>query len=270
MTSSRLAVSRFAAALEDPIDLGRAATLLGLAEDPSLDVDAVMVEFERLGAELAARLPAEGDEEARLRMLGGYLFGEVGLLGNERDYYDPRNSYVHQVLRRGLGIPISLSVIAIEVGRRAGLDVRGIGFPAHFLVGTPGGRYLDPFHQGRLLSEDDCAALLLQLTGQAIPFDPRLLAEVDARVILLRMLRNLKGAHLRRSELDLVLADVDRLLLLDPSAEERRDRGLIQLARRDYAEAVLDLEAYLETAPSDALVIQPRLDEARRRRDEQR
>lgn len=263
-----VAVTRFAEALQEPIDLGYAATLLGVAEEPELDVDAVMVELERLGAELAQRLPQGADEEAQLRALGGYLFGEVGLLGNEQDYYDPRNSYLHQVLRRGLGIPISLSVVTLEVGQRAGIELRGIGFPAHFLIGTPSGRYLDPFNQGRLLSEDDCAQLLVQLTGQAIPFDPRLLAEVDARVILLRMLRNLKGAHLRRSELDLVLADIDRLMLLDPSVEERRDRGLIQLARRDYAEAVADLEAYLETAPSDARVIAPRLEEARRRRDE--
>lgn len=259
----------FGEALRDPIDLGRAALRLGLVEDAELDLTAWEAELERLGASAAERIPAEGDLQQRLRALSGYLFAELGLLGNEQDYYDPRNSYIHKVLERGLGIPISLSVVTIEVGRRAGLGLHGIGFPAHFLVGAGhnGGSdlevFMDPFHQGRLLDRGGCEALLRRFTGGAIPFSPRLLEPIDARAILTRMLRNLKGTHLRRGELDLALLDVDRLILLETGIEERRDRGLIQLARRVFADAVADLEAYLASNPADAGLIEGRLEEAR-------
>lgn len=258
-------IDRFQEALEDPLDLGEAALRLALGEEPELELDAWRGELDRLGAELRARLEGDADPERGLRVLSGYLFGELALLGNERDYYDPRNSYLHQVLRRGLGIPISLAVVALEVGRRAGLELFGVGFPAHFLVGAPSQRYLDCFHQGRLLSVDDCAELLRTLTGGALPFSEALLEPVSARSILARMLRNLKGSHLRRGDLDLALLDVERLLLLDAGPEERRDRGLIQLARRAYPAAVADLEAYLEGEPPDAPAIRPRLEEARRK-----
>jgi regulator of sirC expression with transglutaminase-like and TPR domain len=263
-------VDSFGEALREPIDLGRAALRLGLVEDAELDLPAWEAQLDRLGAAAAERIPQDGDLEGKLRALTGYLFAELGLLGNEQDYYDPRNSYIHKVLERGLGIPISLSVVTIEIGRRAGLGLHGIGFPAHFLVGAGhnGGSqlevFLDPFHQGRLLDREACAELLRRFTGGAIPFNPQLLAPISARAILTRMLRNLKGTHLRRGELDLALLDVDRLILLDAGTDERRDRGLIQLARRVYADAVADLEAYLATEPSDAELIEGRLEEARR------
>mgnify|MGYP002010803130 CR=1 FL=1 len=258
-------IARFEEALSDPLDLGEAALRLALAEEPEVELDPWRAELSRLGEELRARLGSGEDPERGLRVLSGYLFGELGLLGNEQDYYDPRNSYLHQVLRRGLGIPISLAVVALEVGRRGGLELFGVGFPAHFLVGAPSGHYLDCFHQGRLLRQDDCAELLRTLTGGALPFSEALLAPVSERAILARMLRNLKGSHLRRGDLDLALLDVERLLLLDAGPEERRDRGLIQLARRAYPAAVADLEAYLEGEPPDAPAIRPRLEEARRK-----
>lgn len=266
----RAAVDAFAATLTPPIDLGRAALRLGLAEDSDLDLPAWEAQLDTLGAAAAERLPAAGDLPAKLRALTGFLFAELGLLGNEQDYYDPRNSYLHKVLERGLGIPISLSVVTIVVGRRAGLELHGIAFPAHFLVGAgpeEGAEpdlFLDPFHQGRLLDREGCQELLRRFTGGAIPFNPGLLAPVDSVAILTRMLRNLKGTHLRRGELDLALLDVDRLILLRSGIAERRDRGLIQFARRVYHEAVADLEAYLSTNPSDADLIQSSLDEARR------
>lgn len=260
----------FGEALRDPIDLGRAALRLGLVEDAELDLSAWEAQLDTLGAAAAERIPSEADLREKLRALTGYLFAELGLLGNEQDYYDPRNSYIHKVLERGLGIPISLSVVTIEIGRRAGLRLHGIGFPAHFLVGAgqnSGGElevFVDPFHQGRLLDREGCEELLRRFTGGAIPFNAELLAPISAPAILTRMLRNLKGTHLRRGELDLALLDVDRLILLDAGPGERRDRGLIQLARRVYPDAVSDLEAYLATEPSDAPLIEGRLEEARR------
>ncbi|MEZ6188656.1 MAG: transglutaminase-like domain-containing protein [Planctomycetota bacterium] len=253
----------FARAL-DPLDLTEAALSLALGEDPSLDLDPYRDELERLSDELEARLPSDGGIERQLQALSGYLFAELGWLGNERDYYDPRNSYLHEVLRRGLGIPISLSVLTIEVGRRAGLELFGVGFPVHFLVGAGEGTFLDPFNQGRILRTDGCAELLERLTGGQIPFQESLLTPIDDRAILARMLRNLKGAHLRRADLDMALLDVDRLLTLGVGGAERRDRGLIQLARGSYAEAVKDLEAYLALDPPDAQLVRERLEHARR------
>ncbi|MCA8922345.1 MAG: transglutaminase family protein [Planctomycetes bacterium] len=253
----------FVAVLE-PLDLTEAALRLALGEEPRLELDPYREELERLGAELERRLPADADLERKLQTLSGFLFAELGWLGNEQDYYDPRNSYPHEVIRRGLGIPISLSLLTVEVGRRAGLELHGVGFPAHFLVGAPGGYYLDPFHQGRLMREDDCAELLALLTGGQLPFQPTLLTPVDDRAILARMLRNLKGCHLRRGDLDMALLDVDRLIALGLDGAERRDRGLIQLARGAYDEAVDDLQRYLDVDPPDALVVRERLEEARR------
>ncbi|MGE0706880.1 MAG: SirB1 family protein [Planctomycetota bacterium] len=259
----RDAVASFAeAARAEPLDLGEAALRLALGEEPQLDLAPWRAQLEELGLGLRTRLEAGG---APLDVLRGYLFGELGLLGNEADYYDPRNSYLHLVLRRGLGIPISLSVVALEVGRRAGLELFGVGFPGHFLVGAPEGVYLDSFRQGRLLDVEQCADLLHELTGGRVPFDPGLLAPSPPRAILERMLRNLKGCHLRRGELDLALLDVERLLALQEEPRERRDRGLIQLARGDLAEAERDLLAYLETDPSDAAEVREELERGRRR-----
>lgn len=260
----RAAVALFAEALSDPIDLGAAAIRLGLAEEPNLDVAAWLEQLDVLGAAARERLEGAKTPADQLRILGGYLFAELGLLGNEKDYYDPRNSYLHKVLERGLGIPISLSVVTIEVGRRAGLELYGVGFPAHFLVGAGQDAFMDPFHQGRLLDSSGCEELLRRLTGGAIRFSSALLAPISSRAILTRMLHNLKATHLRRSDLDLALLDVERLLVLEAGPTERRDRGLIQLARRVYPEAIADLETYLESEPEDADLVRERIDEAKR------
>lgn len=248
----------------EPLDLQEAALRLAYGEDPGLDLQPYREELDRLGAEFARRLPSPVSVERQLQILSGYLFAELGWLGNEDDYYDPRNSYPHEVLRRGLGIPISLALLTIEVGRRAGLELVGVGFPAHFLVGAPEGYYLDPFNQGRLLREEDCADFLGRITGGQLPFQATLLTPVDDRAILTRMLRNLKGCHLRRGDLDMALLDVDRLLALGVQGAERRDRGLIQLARGACDEAVEDLQSYLEHDPPDAVLVRERLAEARR------
>jgi len=244
--------------------LEEAALRLALTEEPELELKPWREQLERLSGALRERLDPEAPPAHRLDVMRGYLFGELGLMGNEEDYYDPRNSYLHHVLGRGLGIPISLAVVALEVGRRAGLELFGVGFPAHFLVGAEGGVYLDPFHQGRLLSVEDCADLLRRISGGSVPFIPEMLEAVDDEQILLRMLRNLKGCHLRRGELDLALLDVERLLRLRPEPRELRDRGLLRLARQDFAQAVDDLEAYLAHDPPDAAEVRGRLDQARR------
>jgi len=253
--ASSLARERFVeiAALPDvAIDLGEAAFLIAAEEYPSLDVAEWLSRLDDLAIPLQPRLLHCDGELERLAILVSYLQDEVGLQGNEEEYYDPRNSYLNDVLERRTGIPISLAAVYLEVGKRVGIPLRGVGFPAHFLLKHEGAAevFVDPFHGGQFLTEKDCRALLDRLTGGQIPFDRRYLATVSNRQILVRMLNNLKGIYLRRRELAKALAAVDRILLLTPNAtREYRDRGTIYLQMEAFRLALADLERYLKDGP---------------------
>jgi regulator of sirC expression with transglutaminase-like and TPR domain len=183
-----------------------------------------------------------------------------GLSGNTEDYYDPRNTFLHEALDRGMGLPITLSVIYLEVARRLGVPLRGVGLPSHFMVKWPlsreegGDLYLDAFHSGQLLDSGDCRRLVLELmdaTGAPPYFDPRWTVPLGARAILTRMLNNLKAIYLHRGETRLALEVVERLVLLRPDLpEELRDRGLLRLALGEPLFAAADIAAYAERAPA--------------------
>ncbi|HWP35137.1 MAG TPA: transglutaminase-like domain-containing protein [Thermodesulfobacteriota bacterium] len=257
---------RFAAIAARPdaeIDLAEAALVVAQEEYPDLDVKAYLRRLEELGDGArsrvgAAAIVARGGLGPRdvVERLSRYLYDECGFRGNREAYYDPRNSYLNEVLDRRTGIPITLALVYIEVGRRVGLPLVGIGFPGHFLVGcdAPGGRLLiDPFDRGSLLTEADCAAMLSRLHGHPVPLARHLLAPVGPRLFLVRMLRNLKAIYLERDDLARALAAVERILLLLPdAAEERRDRGLIHLKRQAFSLAAADLDAYLAARPQAA------------------
>jgi regulator of sirC expression with transglutaminase-like and TPR domain len=245
------------------IDLVEAALVIAAEEYPGLDLDAYRRALEGLGDGArgrvgAAAIGARGGLGPRgvIEALNRYLFEECGFRGNAEAYYDPRNSFLNEVLDRRLGIPISLALVYIEVGRRCGLPLFGIGFPGHFLVGcdAPEGRLLiDPFEGGRLLTEGDCIALLARLHGRPVPLSRHYLAPIGPRPFLVRILSNLKSVYLEREDLSRALAAVDRILLLVPdSAEERRDRGLIFLKLQAFSLAASDLEAYLKARPAAA------------------
>src|SRR5512138_1765819 len=155
--------ARFAALLErDPVPLDEAALALAEEEYPDLDPEEVLVLLDRLGERVRARAPAPARAATLLEALRHVLVDEEGLRGNEADYADPRNSFLNEVLERKLGIPISLSVVWMEVARRAGLRLEGVGFPGHFLAKyvSPGGLevFVDAFHGGEMLSADECVA----------------------------------------------------------------------------------------------------------------
>ena len=153
------------------------------ADHPTTNVvDEVVEGLDRLAAECGS------DIESVLHR----LFGHAGLRGNVHDYGDPRNSYLHQVLRRGTGIPITLSVVAIEVGRRVGLPIRGIGLPAHFVIECEG-RFANPFRGPLLYGPDEIEGVWQRATGIQQTLDPRLLSPVAPRSIVIRMLNNLKN-----------------------------------------------------------------------------
>ncbi len=255
---------------EEPLDLAHAATLLGrLGPSPS-DVKPVFEELDRMAAKLRERFQ-DAPEEGRLQILNRYLFGELGFHGNEDDYYDPRNSFLGEVLRRKTGLPITLSLVFVEVGRRAGLTLAGVGFPGHYLVRfeeEAGPRLVDPFHAGRVLEEEDLESLLREGSGQNVPLDPAFLRPATERETLTRMLYNLKGVYMASEEFEKLLQVMDLLLRLDPkSSLDLRDRGLLHYEMGDFLEARSDLQAYLELDPSagDAEVIREHLNDVESR-----
>ena len=164
------------------VHLDLMAALIGASFEPGVDPGAVIVDLDRLADACAPTFES----------VMATLFGSGRLRGNRGDYGDPRNSYLHQVLQRGQGIPITLSVCAIEVGRRLDLQIRGVGLPGHFFV-VCGDRYGDPFHAGRIYAADEVEGAWRHSTGLRDPFDPRLLQPAHSRSILLRMLNNLKS-----------------------------------------------------------------------------
>ncbi|HVS14072.1 MAG TPA: transglutaminase-like domain-containing protein [Thermoanaerobaculia bacterium] len=250
---------------EEQIDLGEAALLLAADEAPDLDIDRWLAELDRLAARAADRLAGDQALDALTRE----LYQEAGLRGNRLDYYDPRNSFLHEVLGRKLGIPISLGVVCMEVGRRLGLGLSGVGFPGHFLVRVEGGAelYLDPFDRAQRLDRAGCRRLLQRIGGRNMRFEPRFLEPIGTRDILHRMVGNLRAIYTRLEQPHLVLGCLDRQLALEPDRpEDRRERGRIALGLGLVDRAVADLERYLELAPAaeDHAAVEQWLDDAKR------
>ena len=241
---------------------GDAIVPAGLAiaglEYPSLDARPYLDRIETLGRNAAARLGgvtvATSDA---IGALNEYLFEEEGFTGNRQQYDDPRNSFLNEVLDRRTGIPISLSVIYLEVARHAGLDVSGINFPGHFLLRANGPMagdelIVDPYHGGALLSEFDCRQLLSRHIGDDAAFDRSLMAPASRLDIVVRMLVNLKRLYVRMRSFPQARFVSTLLLAVDPSAvSELRDRGLLAYHLEDFASALRDLEEYLRLSPQD-------------------
>lgn len=241
---------------EEEIDLAEAALVLAAGEYRDLDIDAYLKRLDEMAATLRRRLRPDISTSEAIIALNHYLFEDLGFAGNVEEYYDPRNSFLNEVLDRKLGIPITLSVLYIEVGRRIGLPLHGVSFPAHFLVKCvlrDGAIVLDPYAKGASLGLDDLRQRLTALRN-GIELEPAvvksMLAVAGKREILVRMLRNLKGIHLHKSELDKALAAVDRIIALAPqAADEYRDRGRIYLDLECFRAALADFRSYLLLKP---------------------
>lgn len=238
--------------LQDPdFPLDQAAAWLAAEEDPGADAAAMLGALDELARGL--HVPEGEDPFRQVARLSHHLFTELGFRGDEEDYGNPENSLLHRVVERRRGLPILLSVLTIEIGRRVGVPIEGIGFPGHFLVRHRDADppfYLDPFHQGKILRRERVELRLEEITGPLSAASAALLAPVSPRQVLVRMNRNLKNSYLERRDLHGVLRAIERLLLLDPSlSDERRDRALLlgQLGRYDVA--IAEIEAWLERFP---------------------
>jgi regulator of sirC expression with transglutaminase-like and TPR domain len=251
-------LAEFAAAVGGPdgeIRLARAALLIAAAEQPGLDVGRYLARLDDLAdAALPARRAA--DALSRLHRLREFLFEELGFAGDRSDYFDPRNSHLNEVLDRRLGIPITLSLVFIEVGRRLGLQMEGIGLPGHFITGAriAGEQVLlDPFNRGAVLTVEACGQVVRQALGRPVRLLPEHFAPVDNRQFLTRMLANLKGVYWRQEAWDKVVRVIDRMLALNPAAAgERRDRGAAWSNMGRLERGVADWERYLTEFPDAA------------------
>ncbi|HLL74369.1 MAG TPA: transglutaminase-like domain-containing protein [Pyrinomonadaceae bacterium] len=256
---------RFAELVARPdgaIDLAHAALLVAAEERPGTDVDGYRAQLLELG--LAARGRVAASPHDPVGALNRFVFEESHFHGNQEDYYDPRNSLLSCVIDERRGIPITLSVVYMELGRRAGLEVEGVGLPGHFVVrvranvgGADVARLVDPFNR-RVIDREDCQQLLDSLYGGQIALAEEHLRASAPREILARILRNLKGVYAQGRRFRCALSVVERILLVEPDAHaERRDRGALlgQLGR--YNEAAAEMLAYLQAeqdAPDAALV----------------
>jgi len=245
----------FARQPDHGIDLLQGALLIAKDEYPGLDLNAQVRRLEDLAAPLQACRFSSMRVTERAGMIADYLYRQCGFRGNGGDYHDPRNSFLNDVLDRRLGIPISLAVVYIEVARRAGATVHGVGFPGHFLVrlddpGRNEALLADPYADGAVLDREALERLLAQATGGPRKLESAMLMPANPRQMLARMLMNLRGIYAARGDYPRLLVVLDRLIdLLPEVASEMRDRGLLWAKLGAPQAALGDLKRYVETLP---------------------
>jgi len=239
---------------EQDIDLIRASLAIARTEYPSLDIEAFASRVEGLARRVAALL-RDFDPQRALAAVNQVLFEEVNLRGNREDYYDPRNSFLNDVLDRGLGIPITLSILYMEVARRVGLALTGVGMPGHFLLkhyredGTE--MLIDCFNRGDILDRQDCQNRLDEIYSGEMKLRPEFLHPISRRQILTRMLNNLKTVYLSTRNFRKALPVADLILVIHPqSPEDIKQRALLRYSMGLQRLAAEDLEAYLKASPA--------------------
>jgi len=244
---------------DERVDLARAALTIAQTEYPDLDVDTYCGRIESLAQRVKQQVPSLGDPSESIGALNRVLFEEEGFRGNAEDYYDPRNSFLNDVLDRKLGIPITLAVVYMEVARRVGFPLVGVGMPGHFLLkhyDIEGREILvDPFNRGGVLTAMDCQRRLDQIYGGQMPLQPEFLMAVSRRQVLVRMLNNLKSIYLSSRNFRKALPVVDLILAVYPrSPEDVKQRAMLRWSLGQSRGALADLEDYLKMSPdaSDA------------------
>lgn len=251
---------------DEQINLAKAALYIAQEEYPDLDVEQSLETFDVMAEEVRQQLPPERYPLRIIKTINQYLFDDLGFRGNTDDYYDPRNSFLSDVIVRRTGIPITLSLVYLEVARRIDFPMVGIGMPGHFIIRpdfADAGIFVDAFNRGEILFAEDWQPRLSQLYGQPVQLRPEFFAPVTSRQFLARMLMNLKMIYLQQMQAKKCLGVIDRILLLFPDAPNQlRDRGLLYYQSDRWSEARQDLESYLAIVPdaADAAIVRQLLD----------
>ena len=249
---ARDAFSRLLQTPEGELDLAQGALLIAAEEYPDLRPGVYLNRIERMATELKHRIRGEVEPTRVVERTNLYFFEEQHFKGNREEYYDPRNSFLNEVLERRVGIPITLAVLYVAVGERAGLPVRGVGMPGHFLVKyapASGEIFIDAFN-GRTLTREECGKMLEEMYGGTVEMRPALLEPSTKRQILARILNNLKSLYMSRGDLQRALSASDRIMLADPHlTSEWRDRGMILFQLHRDADALKDFNRYLAVRP---------------------
>jgi regulator of sirC expression with transglutaminase-like and TPR domain len=254
---------------DSQINLAKAALYIAQEEYPKLEIPAYLHTLDVMAVEAKALLPKERYPLRVIQSLNQYFFEQLGYVGNSDDYYDPRNSFLNEVIERRTGIPITLSLVYLEVARRLDFPMVGINLPGHFIIRPEfedTGIFVDVFNQGEILFEQDCEERLAQLYQRPMPMQPMFIQPVSPRQFLARMLSNLKFIYLNQKDLPRALTFVEYILLLFPDAVmELRDRGLLYYQLGNASKAVQDLEIYLAMLPNaeDASTIRRLLEQLR-------
>ena len=257
LTHPALARRRFeeiAACPEPLLDLVEASLVIDLEEDPRLDVDRHLAGVKKWSDAVRSRLEGSRDVERIVATVNRLLFDEEGFLGANDDYYDPRSALLSEALDRHAGLPITLSILYIELSRRVGLEATGVALPGRFLVkftGAFGVIVVDPFDGGRVLSSVELQKILDGMYGGGVQLREHHLRSFTPRQILARELAQLKAAYLAQRDLTRAAASIDRLLILDArDAYEVRDRAALATQMHAYAQAIELFERYLVLMPS--------------------
>ena len=247
---------RFEEAVNQPdedVDLAKAALYISGIEYSDLDIENCLMVLDSLAEGAKGHIGEEQDIRRRLEGLSGFLFEQQRFHGNDDDYYDPRNSYLNEVLDRRIGIPITLSLVYMEVARRLGVIFEGIGLPGHFVIrtGPPEDElYVDPYNGGRIMTRHDCERTVRELFQGRIELQDEHLRPYAKKEFLVRVLTNLKHTYVRLEDYPRALNAADLVAAIDPSmGSNLKERAAVYLAMKQYRMAIGDLETYLRSHP---------------------
>lgn len=247
---------------DQDIDLAKAALYIALEETPSLNIETYLGQLDEWAQQIQGLLPQERYPLRVIQCINQVLYDDLGFVGNEDNYYDPRNSFLNEVMERRTGIPITLALVYLEVARRIEFPMVGIGMPGHFLIRPEfkdAGIFVDAFHKGEVLFPEDCEQRLQEIFAQPVKLEDQFLEAVSKKEFLARMLTNLKLIYINQQDLERALAVIEQLLLVFPDAIiEQRDRGLLHYQMGDTQSAIADLKTYVAHYPdaSDSSMIE--------------
>ena len=219
-------------------------------EYPDLSISEYAKKLSMMGKTLRDSLTDVKNPTYLISMLNEYMFDALGFVGEQDDYYNPKNNFLNVVIDKKSGIPITLSVIYVEIAKHVGLDLRLVGFPSHVLVKYSEEIILDPYGKGLLLKVDDLQDILDRNYGGGVQFSPEFLNEIDDEKILIRMVRNLKNSYIQSFNYDMAMHCINMILGVEPdSSGEIRDRGILESRLLQYNHAIMSLNRYLELSP---------------------